>query len=118
MAKKLTCIITGRVLTIANSYYAKKLEKAGDEDKLHSTYICKEAKKLVRLGNNVKKVRELLVDEDCTSTLKDIDEELVTEIVFGNKKKFLSTSNFDTLSTVTHNETDPEVKAFINRITL
>ena len=51
MAKKLTCIITGRVLTIANSYYSKKLEKAGDEDKLHSTYICKEAKKLVRLGN-------------------------------------------------------------------
>jgi|TARA_R100000005_G_C4920901_1_gene154224 hypothetical protein len=118
MAKKLTCIITGRVLTIANSYYSKKLEKAGDEDKLHSTYICKEAKKLVRLGNNVQKVRELLVDKENFSSLKDVDEDLVTEIVFGNKKKFLSTSNFDTLSTVTHNETDPEVKAFINRISL
>ncbi len=64
------------------------------------------------------KVRELLVDKENFSSLKDVDEDLVTEIVFGNKKKFLSTSNFDTLSTVTHNETDPEVKAFINRISL
>ena len=116
MAKKLTCIVTGRVLNIANGYYKTKLEKIGDEEKLHSTYICKEAKKLLRLGNSVDNVRKKLVDDELLPTLGHVEDELIHEIVFGNKKKFISSSNFDTLSTVTHNETDPEVVAFIKKI--
>tara|TARA_R100001163_G_scaffold728_1_gene1025 strand:+ start:11171 stop:11530 length:360 start_codon:yes stop_codon:yes gene_type:complete len=117
MAKKLSCIVSGRTLTIAKSYYEKKLEKAGDEEKLHSTYICKEAKKLLRLGNTVNSVREKLCDEETLRSLPDIDENLVTEIVFGNsKKKFQSTTDFNTLSSVTHNQTDPEVLSFIEKL--
>ena len=106
MAKKLTCIVTGRVLNIANGYYKTKLEKIG----------CKEAKKLLRLGNSVDNVRKKLVDDELLPTLGHVEDELIHEIVFGNKKKFISSSNFDTLSTVTHNETDPEVVAFIKKI--
>jgi hypothetical protein len=117
MAKKLSCIVSGRTLTIANSYYLKKVEKAGDEEKLHSTYICKEAKKLLRLGNNIDSVREKLCDKDIISELPQLDENLITEIVFGNnKKKFISTTDFNTLSSVTHNQTDPEVLSFIAKL--
>ena len=117
MAKKLSCIVSGRTLTIANSYYQKKLDKAGDEEKLHSTYICKEAKKLLRLGNTVNSVREKLCDEGIINTLPELDENLITQIVFGNsKKKFQSTTDFNTLSSVTHNQTDPEVLSFIEKL--
>ena len=117
MAKKLSCIVSGRTLTIANSYYQKKLDKAGDEEKLHSTYICKEAKKLLRLGNTVNSVREKLCDEEIINTLPELDENLITQIVFGNsKKKFQSTTDFNTLSSVTHNQTDPEVLSFIEKL--
>ena len=41
MAKKLACIVTGRVLTVANSYYEKKVVKAESEEKLKDTYRFK-----------------------------------------------------------------------------
>ncbi len=117
MAKKLSCIVSGRTITIANSYYNKKVEKAGSEEKLNSTYICKEAKKLLRLGNNIENVREKLCDQEILSSLPDLDEDLVTEIVFGNnKKKFISSTDFNTLSSVTHNQTDPDVLSFIAKL--
>ena len=75
------------------------------------------AKKLLRLGNTVNSVREKLCDEETLRSLPDIDENLVTEIVFGNsKKKFQSTTDFNTLSSVTHNQTDPEVLSFIEKL--
>jgi len=114
MAKKLSCIVSGRTVTITNSYYSKKVVKAGSEEKLNSTYICKEAKKLL---NNIENVRERLCDEGILSSLPDLDEDLVIEIVFGNnKKKFISSTDFNTLSSVTHNQTDPDVLSFIAKL--
>ncbi len=115
--KKLTCIVTGRVLAISPKYYEGKVEKAGDEKTLIETYICREAKKLLKLGNSVKKVRELL---NATDFNQPVNENLIHELVFKktNKKrnKFNNNSDFITLSSITHNQTDPEVKAFINKI--
>jgi hypothetical protein len=117
MAKKLACIVTGKVMTMANSYYEKKVLKAESEEKLKNTYICKEAKKLLRLGNGISEVREILCDKNIISSLVDLDEDLITEIIFGNnKKKFISTTDFNTLSSVTHNQTDPDVLSFITKI--
>ena len=114
MAKKIVCIVTGRSLTITDSYYQKKIDKAGSEEDLIKTYICKEAKKLLKLGNNVKKVREIL---DCDSDLPEVDEEIITELVFGNKKiKNNIVTDFTSLTSITHNETDIEVKRFIKKI--
>jgi hypothetical protein len=114
MAKKIVCIVTGRSLTIADSYYQKKVDKAGSEENLIKNYICKEAKKLLKLGNNVKKVREIL---DCDNNLPDIDEDIITELVFGNKKRKMNTvTDFTSLTSITHNETDIEVKRFIKKI--
>jgi hypothetical protein len=117
MAKKLACIVTGKEMTMANSYYEKKILKAESEEKLKNTYICKEAKKLLRLGNGISEVREILCDKNIISSLVDLDEDLITEIIFGNnKKKFISTTDFNTLSSVTHNQTDPDVLSFITKI--
>lgn len=114
--KKLTCIVTGRVLSISSKYYNDKVEKAGDEKSLLETYICREAKKLLKLGNSVKKVRELL---DVTDFDQPVDENFVHDLVFKSTKKrnkFNNKSDFVTLSSITHNQTDPEVKEFIDKI--
>tara|TARA_B100000214_G_C23898618_1_gene595381 strand:+ start:405 stop:758 length:354 start_codon:yes stop_codon:yes gene_type:complete len=114
MAKKIVCIVTGRSLTIADSYFKKKVDKAGSEENLHKSYICKEAKKLLRLGNSVKKVREIL---DITDFNSAVDDEIIYELVFGNKNKKLNiVTDFTSLTSITHNQTDPEVKTFINKL--
>ena len=114
MEKKITCIVSGKSLTIADSYYKKKVDKAGDEETLHKTYISKEAKKLLKLGNTIKKVREIL---ECDSSLPLPDEELVNSLIFANvKKPYKTVTDFSPLTSVTHNETDPEVKLFIDKI--
>ena len=114
MAKKIVCIVTGRSLTIAGSYFKKKVEKAGSEENLHKSYICKEAKKLLRLGNSVKKVREIL---DITDFDSEVDDEIIYELVFGNKNKRMNVvTDFTSLTSITHNQTDPEVKTFISKL--
>ena len=58
-----------------------------------------------------------MCDKDTISDLPQLDENLITEIIFGNnKKKFISTTDFNTLSSVTHNQTDPEVLSFIAKL--
>lgn len=114
MAKKIVCIVTGRTLTITDTYYDKKVEKAGSEENLQKSYICKEAKKLLRLGNSVKKVREIL---DITDYDSEVDDEIVYELVFGNKNKKMNiVTDFTSLTSITHNQTDPEVKTFISKL--
>ena len=69
---------------------------------------------MLKLGNNVKKVREIL---DCDNNLPDIDENIITELVFGNKKRKIDTiTNFTSLTSITHNETDKEIKSFIKKL--
>lgn len=114
MSKKIECIVTGRVLTITDSYFEKKVIKAGNEETLRNTYICKEAKKLLRLGNSVNKVREIL---DIEGDFSKIDESIINEIVFGTKnKKFKQITDFTSLTSITHNQTDNDVKIFINKL--
>ena len=49
--RKLKCIVTGKVLFATADYYARKLERVeGDVDKLHNTYVCKEAKDILAAG--------------------------------------------------------------------
>jgi len=63
------------------------------------------------------RVRVRVCDEGILSSLPDLDEDLVIEIVFGNnKKKFISSTDFNTLSSVTHNQTDPDVLSFIAKL--
>jgi hypothetical protein len=115
MSKKLSCIITSATINISESYYNSKVDKIGSEELLHSTYICKSAKKLLKLGNSVKKVRELL-DSTCNSP---IDDQFISDLIFRSKKRITDTSaDFNTLSSITHNETDSDVKVFIKKLNI
>lgn len=110
--RKLKCIITGRTLTATADYYSKKLEKAGSEDELHRSYICKEAKDLLVKGFTVEQTRQQLgVEEDVGEVPSDIIKDLTTN-EYGLQRNTL----FAEITSFTHQETDPDVANFINNI--
>lgn len=110
--RKLKCIITGRVLTAIADYYSKKLEKAGNEEELHRTYICKEAKDLLVKGYSVEQIqKELGVEGNLPPVPQDIIDQITTN-EYGLKRNTM----FTELTSFTHQETDPEVRAFINNL--
>ena len=111
-ARKLTCLVTGKSLLPTAEYYSKKVEKAGTEEKLHSTYICKEAKDLLVKGLTVKEIRKMLqITEDLPDVPQDIIDELITN-EFGLKRSTM----FSEITSFTNQETDPDVKSFLNNI--
>jgi len=110
--KKLKCIVTGRVLNATVDYYTKKLEKAGTEAELKRTYVCKEAKDLLEKGLTVDQVRQQL---DAEPNLSEVPQDVLLALTtneYGLKKNTL----FAELTSFTHQETDPDVLAFINNI--
>ena len=110
--RKLTCIVTGKSLLAAVDYYTKKLEKAGSEEELHRTYICKEAKDLLIKGMSVKDVRKTL---DITEPLPEVAQEIIDNLItneFGIKRSTM----FTEITSFTNQETDPDVKSFLNNI--
>ena len=46
--RKLICNITGKSLFASKDYYDKKVVKAGSEEILHHTYMCQDAKMLLK----------------------------------------------------------------------
>jgi len=56
MANKLQCIVSGKTVLLADSYFQSKVDKAGSEDKLRETYISREAKSYLRLVIQLKKL--------------------------------------------------------------
>lgn len=114
--KKLECIVTGRKLIATKDYYTKKIQKAGSEEELHRTYICREAKNLLKSGTSVDKVRELL---GSTSTVSpDIDQDIINSVVDDSTRTSLRRiNNIVSISNMINNKTDPCVKQYISRIT-
>ena len=112
--RKLTCLVTGRKLFATKEYFSRKVEKAGSVEKVHSTYICKEAKDLLRKGYSVDKIREMLNVQ--IDNLTDVSDELINEIVSSKKKYFKRISNFTSGNPIINSKTDPEVKKFIQSL--
>jgi len=110
--KKLKCIITGKVLTATLDYFTKKLEKVGSEDELYRTYICKEAKDLLIKGLSIDEIRARIGVEQ---NLPEIDKS-ITDKLIKNEYGLIRNTMFTELTSFTHQETDPEVLAFINNI--
>jgi len=112
--KKLVCIVTGRKLLATKDYFERKVEKLGSEEKVISTYICKEAKDLIKKGYTVDKIRELL-NVDIKS-LQDVPQDIIDDVVNTNKKYIKRLSNFTNTSNILNVKTDPDVKEFIQNI--
>ncbi len=58
--RKLTCVVTGKALVDTKQYYERKVKKVGNEEELHRTYVCREAKNLLIKGYDVDKIREMI----------------------------------------------------------
>ena len=112
--KKLTCIVTGRSLVLSKDYYQSKLDKAGgDEDVLHSTYICKEAKDLIKKGYDVDKTRDLL-GIDATE-LGEVDKSIVETVQNESRIRYRNIPRFN-INNYTSAKTDPDVLKFLKKV--
>jgi hypothetical protein len=113
---KLKCIITGRQLIATKEYYARKVEKAGSEEQLHRTYVCREAKNLLKQGTTVEKIRQVLNAD--MSKVSDIPEDLLHGILDEiQTTKIKRINNIINISQTISTKTDPEVKQYIHNIT-
>lgn len=113
--RKLKCIITGKTLIATRAYYDRKVAKHGDEDEMHRTYVCKEAKNLLLKGYQVNKIREMLSVD--MSSVGDVPEDVIQNIMNSNKPRFKSINNHNIpIASIINPMTDPEVKQFLQYI--
>mgnify|MGYP001202795869 CR=1 FL=1 len=110
---KLKCIITGRQLIATKDYYARKVEKAGNEEKLHETYICRDAKNLLKQGVSIDRIREILESDMSTVVDDKVLEQAMAEEKFTRLRRI---NNIVSTSKSMSIKTDPLVKEFINNI--
>lgn len=75
MSKKLACVVTGKVTTISDENYLKKVEEFGSEEELKVRYVCKAVSQLMAKGYTSKEVRGLLKQGEH---LPDVDDALFT----------------------------------------
>ena len=107
--KKLVCNITGKTLFAASSYYAKKVDKAGSQERLHDTYVCREAKSLLKRGYSIDQIQQSLQSIDYTCTLTDDD----IKYIIGSSSLRINNIEEKQMSII---KTDPEVTKFIQNI--
>jgi hypothetical protein len=113
--RKLKCIITGKTLTATADYYSRKVEKAGDEDTLHRTYVCKEAKNLMLKGYGVDKIRDIL--EIDASDLDNVTQETMDEILEkADRVTYKRVNTFNNITNMINTRTDPKVLKLIENI--
>lgn len=112
--KRLKCVVTGRELILSKDYYQSKLDKAGgDEQHLHNSYICKEAKDLLKRGYDLNKTRDLLGIKD--DTLESVDDKILEDIRNESRIKYRNIPKFN-INNYTSAKTDPDVKEFLEKI--
>lgn len=112
---KLTCIVTGKQLLATKEYYARKVEKAGSEEELHRSYVCREAKNMIKQGTSVDRVREILeVDPEKHS---NVPQDVIDEIVQSNTRtNFKRINNLVNINSMMNTSTDPDVREYIDRL--
>lgn len=113
--RKLVCIVTGKPLIATKAYYARKVEAAGSEDILHDTYICREAKTMIRNGTSIERIREILNVQ--TDKLGEVPQELINDILSTQTKTSMRRiNNITNASNMVNSATDPDVKKYINNL--
>lgn len=73
MAKKITCVITGKSITVSDIYYNKKTSEYGGDLELSQLYTSREARTLLKRGYSVDECRSLLkVEKKMPEITNDI----------------------------------------------
>ena len=108
--QKIICNITGKILFATSDYYEKKVSKAGSEDALRRSYVCKDALDLLKKGHTVEDIHHQLQIENFTPTLT-ADEIAALAMDKGSLRlNNLSLNKVDII------KTDEDVKNFIKNI--
>jgi hypothetical protein len=107
MSHKISCVITGKTITVSNEYYEKKCTEYGSEDKFNSLYVSRQVKNLLKRGYKVKEIRNLL----------KIDDSSVQEITDSKVKDILKVKDDDILDeNVSIKKSDPDVVNYIKNL--
>lgn len=107
MSHKLTCIVTGKSITVGNDYFDKKVKQFGSEDKVHSLYVSRQAKNLLKRGYKVKEIRSLLKVE---GELSDITDKTVKEILS------FKDEDSNIIENTNIKKSDPDVIEYVNTL--
>ncbi len=106
MAKKLTCVISGKTTTVSDKHYDKKVIEYGSEVDLSKLYTSREARTLLKRGYSVLDCRTMLKVE---KKMPDITEEDLYRI-----KSFLDDDTFLINKSILNSSED--VKSYINEL--
>lgn len=102
MSKKIACVVTGKVSTVSDENYLKKIEEYGTEDSLKSRYVSKQAAQMLAKGYSSKEIRALLKQGE---NLPDIDDQTLS---LSAESPIFSANSIK--------KSDPDVANFIARI--
>lgn len=109
--RKLICQITGKPLFASKEYFDKKVKKAGSEEDLHRTYVCRSALTLLKKGYTIEDIRDSVEVYDhfkCTLSKEDIQN------LSGNDTSLRI--NINEPPAVGVIRTDPAVAKFLKKI--
>ena len=116
-SKKITCVITGKSITISGDYLTKKIEEYGSEAALDKLYVCKEARGLLKKGYSVLDTRKLLdvpADEELPpkEVIEIIEKEYQRSAIATVKD--VSVNVIANATAFTYNKSDKDVEDFVN----
>ena len=99
---------------LSKDYYQSKLDKVGgDETQLVNSYVCREAKDLIKRGYDVEKTRDLLGIEP--GVLGDVDTQVVEQIQNDSRIKYRNIPKFN-VNNYTSAKTDADVRKFLDKV--
>lgn len=104
MSHKLTCIITGKTITVGNEYYDKKVQEYGTEERYNSLYVSRQTKNLLKRGYKIKEIKDLL---KVDPSLPEVSDKLVKEILSVKDEEANTYENSST------KKSDPDVTVYI-----
>ena len=106
MSHKLSCVLTGKTITVSNEYYDKKVSEYGSEEKLNSLYVSRQVKNLLKRGYKIKEIKNLLKIED--KSLPEITDSMVKDIL---RVKDEESTGYENVSV---KKSDPEVEEYVS----
>jgi hypothetical protein len=107
MSHRITCVVTGKTVTVSNEYYDKKVTEYGSENNFNSLYTSRQAKNLLKRGYKVKEIRDLL---KVTEDVPEISDKLVKQILS------IKDEESNTYENTSIKKSDPDVVEYISAL--
>jgi len=83
---KIRDVVTGQVLAVRPAVLESRIQKAGSKDKLLSTYIGRDTKRMLREGKTVEQIRaDLKVDDSDLPSAEDLADMVEAVVAVKNR---------------------------------